>query len=190
MTPDLERRAATVAHEGTTIRGLAIPFGSLSEDLGGFRELFEPSAVDRTLAEGIDVRALVDHDAAKIIGRVKAGTLTLRKAADGLHVAINVPDTTVGRDVLTLVSRGDVSGMSIGFRVMPGGDRFERRDGQLVRVVSDTQILEASIVTFPAYAATDASVAQRALREHQARQGRPVAVLRRALAIGPATVRR
>ncbi len=190
MTPDLERRTATVAHEGTTIRGLAIPFNSLSEDLGGFVELFEPSAVDRTLAEGLDVRALVDHDPAKIIGRTKAGTLTLRKAADGLHVAINVPDTTVGRDVLTLVSRGDVSGMSIGFRVMPGGDRFEQRDGQMVRVVTDARIIEASIVTFPAYTATDASVAQRALREHQARQGRSVAVLRRALAIGPATLGR
>lgn len=164
MTENIERRAATIAHEGTVIRGLAIPFNSLSEDLGGFRELFEPSAIDRTLAEEIDVRALVDHDPAKIIGRMKAGTLTLRKASDGLHVAIDVPDTTVGRDVLTLVRRGDVSGMSIGFRVMPNGDRFEQRGAQLVRIVSDARILEASIVTFPAYAATDASVAQRALQ--------------------------
>ena len=77
MTPDLERRAADVAAEGQTIHGLAIPFGVLSADLGGFRELFTPEAVDRTFAEAIDVRALVDHDTAKIIGRVRAGTLAL-----------------------------------------------------------------------------------------------------------------
>jgi len=170
MATDLERRAATLATEGTTIRGLAIPFGVLSEDLGGFRELFEPAAVDRTLAESIDVRALVDHDTAKIIGRVRAGTLRLRKADDGLHVEITPPDTTVGRDVLTLIRRGDVSGMSIAFHVMPGGDRFERRDVGLVRIVSDTRIVETSVVTFPAYAATDATVAQRALEAQRRRK--------------------
>ncbi|MEO7192654.1 MAG: HK97 family phage prohead protease [Vicinamibacterales bacterium] len=183
MSIDIERRAASVAAEGTIIRGLAIPFGSLSEDLGGFREVFEASAVDRTLTEQIDVRALVDHDSAKIIGRVRAGTMTLRKASDGLHVAITVPDTSVGRDVLTLVSRGDVSGMSIGFRVMAGGERFERRDGQPVRIISDARIVETSIVTFPAYQATDASVARRALRAYQGQQGRSIVWLRARIAI-------
>ena len=191
MSPDLERRAAPVAHEGTAIVGRAIVFGTLSEDLGGFREIIEPAAVDRTLAEQIDVRALVDHDPAKIIGRVKAGTLILEKRHDGLHVRIAPPDTTVGRDILESVRRGDIDGMSFTFGVVrPGGERFEQRDSGLVRVVSDMRIVEVSPVTFPAYTATDASVAQRALREHQARQGRSVAVLRRALAIGPSTAGR
>lgn len=178
MTPELERRAADVAAEGTTIHGLAIPFGVLSADLGGFRERFEPSAVDRTFDEQVDVRALVDHEPAKIIGRLKAGTLTLRKADDGLHVTIHPPNTTVGRDILESVRRGDVSGMSIAFRVMQGGERFETDRGEPVRVITDARIVEASIVTFPAYEATDASVARRALLAH-VRRGDRIAWLRR-----------
>jgi HK97 family phage prohead protease len=180
MTPDLERRAATVAHDGTAIVGRAIVFDTLSEDLGGFREIIESSAVDRTFAEQIDVRALVDHEPAKIIGRLSAGTLALDKRRDGLYVRIDAPNTTVGRDILESVRRGDVTGMSFTFGVVrPGGERFEPHDGQLVRYVSDMRIREVSLVTFPAYTATDASVAQRALREHQARQGQRIAWLHR-----------
>jgi hypothetical protein len=179
MTQDIERRAADVAAEATTIRGLAIPFGVASLDLGGFVEVWEPSAVDRTFTEQIDVRALVDHEPGKIIGRVKAGTLTLRKADDGLHVSISPPSTTVGKDVFESVRRGDVTGMSIGFRVVEGGERFERRGEQLVRVVTDARIVETSIVTFPAYLSTDASVAQRSLQRYQAGQGQRIIRLRR-----------
>jgi HK97 family phage prohead protease len=185
LATDLERRArGDVAADATTIHGLAIPFGVLSDDLGGFRELFEPEAVDRTLAEQIDVRALVDHDPAKIIGRVKAGTLVLGKRADGLHVTIRPPDTTTGRDIRALVERGDVSGMSIGFHVLPGGERVERRDGGLVRVVTDARIVEASIVTWPAYQQTDASVAQRSLAAFRAGHGARIAWLRARLLAG------
>jgi HK97 family phage prohead protease len=180
MTPDLERRAATVAHDGTAIVGRAIVFGTLSEDLGGFREFIESSAVDRTFAEQIDVRALVDHDPAKIIGRVKAGTLILEKRHDGLHVRITPPDTTVGRDILESVRRGDIDGMSFTFGVVrPGGERFEQRDSGLVRIVSDMRIVEVSPVTFPAYTATDASVAQRSLQAFRREQGQRVDWLRR-----------
>jgi HK97 family phage prohead protease len=180
MTAKVETRAASVASEGQTIRGLAIPFGSLSEDLGGYREVFEPSAVDRTLREQLDVRAFTDHamTTRTILGRVRAGTLRLLKRDDGLHVEIDVPDTTIGRDTLTSVERGDVTGMSIAFMLMPGGERFERRDGGPVRIVSDSRIVEVSLVPFPAYAATDASVAQRALAAYRATQGQSVTWLR------------
>ena len=103
MTSDLERRAATgVGAEGRRVRGYAIVFGEMSEDLGGFREIIEPSAVDRTFAEGIDVRALVDHDPGKVIGRKTAETLRLVKDQRGLLVEIDVPKTTAGDDILEL----------------------------------------------------------------------------------------
>ncbi len=154
MVNDLERRAADVASaKAATIRGLRDLFGALSEDLGGFRELIEPAAVDRTLAEPIDVRALVDHDPGKMIGRVKAGTLRLRKgrrrAARRDRPCRRDNDVWAGT-CSTLVRRGDVTGMSIAFDVMPGGERFERRDGGLVRIMTDTRRIETSVVTFPA----------------------------------------
>jgi HK97 family phage prohead protease len=181
MVNDLERRAAAdVGADGRLIRGYAIVFNTLSADLGGFREIITPEAVDRTLRERLDVRALVDHDPSKVLGRTTAGTLTLRKDAHGLHVEINPPDTTAGRDTLESIGRRDVNGMSFTFQVVrPGGERFERRDSGLVRIVSDMTIQEVSVVTFPAYAAADVAVAQRALRTFQAGQtGRPIAWLR------------
>ncbi len=77
------------------------------------------------------------------------------------------------------MQRGDVSGMSFSFAVVrPGGERFERRDGGLVRIVSDMTISDVSIVTFPAYAAADVAVAQRALQAFQAQQGQRIDWLR------------
>jgi HK97 family phage prohead protease len=179
MTTNLERRAAAIGAEGEKIRGMAIVFGVLSEDLGGFREIIEPSAVDRTFAEQLDVRALVNHDVSQVIGRVKAGTLKLEKRSDGLHVEIDPPRTTAGRDILESVRRGDVTGMSFSFGVVqPHGERFERRNGAPTRIISDMRIAEISIVTFPAYEATDATVAQRALRAFQTEHGQRIEWLR------------
>jgi uncharacterized protein len=185
MSDNLERRAALdVSLAGRLIRGYAIVFNELSEDLGGFREVITPEAVDRTLADAVDVRALVDHDVSKVLGRTTAGTLRLAKDAHGLRVEIDPPDTTVGRDVVALVQRGDVTGMSFSFQVVkPDGERFEKRDGQAVRIISDMLMKDVSIVTFPAYTATDAQVAQRALRAFQAQRGGRVDWLRRSLRV-------
>jgi HK97 family phage prohead protease len=184
MTTDIERRAAQIGSTGEKIHGRAIAFNSPSLDLGGFIEIIEPAAVDRTLAEGLDVRALVDHEPGRIIGRTKAGTLTLAKRDDGLYVEIHPPDTTIGRDILTSVKRGDVTNMSFEFTVLrPHGERFEQRAGVLTRIVSDMRIREISLVAFPAYEATDATVAQRALAAYRAEQGQRIAWLRQRAAI-------
>lgn len=186
-SPELERRTGTPLStpQGRTLRGYAIAFNSLSADLGGFRETIMPEAVDRTLREALDVRALVDHDPSQVLGRTTAGTLRLRKDERGLLAEIDPPDTTAGRDILALVARGDVDGMSFGFRVMPGGDRFEKRDGVPVRIISDMMIAEVSIVTFPAYAAADVAIAQRRLQAyHLAHEGGRINWLDRHLRIG------
>ena len=166
--PELEQRASSLSADGSKIRGYAIVFDTPSEDLGGFVEIITPAAVDRTLRENLDVRALVDHDSSKVVGRTRAGTLTLSKDARGLHVEILPPDTTIGRDILESVRRGDVTGMSFRFGVVrPNGERFESRAGIPTRIISDMVIQEVSIVTFPAYTATDVTVAQRSLRLFQ-----------------------
>jgi hypothetical protein len=48
---------------------------------------------------GGDIRALVDHDSGRVIGRSKAGTLRLNEDDKGLAVEIDLPDTTDGRDL-------------------------------------------------------------------------------------------
>lgn len=166
---NLERRAfvdcrAEASDNGRRIKGYAIRFNSLSENLGGFKELIAPEAVDRTINEGLDVRALVDHDSAKVLGRTRAGTLTLRKDSKGLAIQIEPDDEiSYAKDIMRAVARGDVSGMSFGFSVMPGGDHWDEQDGMPLRTVHDMRIAEVTIATFPAYRETDVSVAQRSL---------------------------
>lgn len=143
------------------IKGYAIVFNALSQDLGGFREIIKPSAVDRTLSEALDVRALVDHDSGKVIGRTRSGTLALRKDKKGLRVEIDPANTTAGRDILESVQRGDVSGMSFSFRTLT--DEWRMEDGETIREVLDMTISEVSIVSFPAYQQTSVEVAQRSL---------------------------
>jgi len=156
-----QRVAKVSAVDDRLIRGMPIVFNSLSLDLGGFREIITPEAVDRTLREQIDVRALVDHDSAKIMGRRSAGTLTLRKDPDGIIARIDPPDTSYAKDIVVSIERGDVDGMSFGFRVIT--DEWRLQDGEPVREVHDMEIREVSIVTFPAYEETDVSMAKRSL---------------------------
>jgi len=170
------------AFDGRLIRGTPIVFHRLSLDLGGFRERILPEAVNRTLREGYDVRALVDHDSSKIIGRVKAGTLSLRKDSDGLAAKIDPPATSYARDIVESINRGDVSGMSFGFRVLD--DQWHMEDGLPVREVTDMEIREISIVSFPAYEDTDVGVALRSLdafRQQAASVWRPSMAFRERL---------
>ena len=57
-----------------TLEGYASMY-DVSYDLGRFDEVIETGAFTRALDEGQDVRALIDHDPARIIGRSKNGTL-------------------------------------------------------------------------------------------------------------------
>jgi uncharacterized protein len=144
------------------IEGYAIVFNSLSEDLGGFREVIAPAAVDRALAEDHDVRALIDHDSTLILGRSKSGTLRMVKDSHGLRVQITPPDTSYARDLLAVIERGDVSGMSFGFMTPEGGDTWARSEnGTAIRTVNDLYLRDVSVVTYPAYPATE--VARRSL---------------------------
>lgn len=168
---DLERRIIGECRvdlaEDKKIRGLAIVFNKLSENLGGFREVIRPEAVDRTLRENLDVRALVDHDSSKVLGRNRAGTLAMKKTSKGLAVEIDPPSTTYARDILESVSRGDVTGMSFEFQVMPDGVEWSEEEDYLLREIFDMKIREISVVTFPAYPQTDVQVAKRAMQAFQ-----------------------
>jgi HK97 family phage prohead protease len=154
--PVAELRVAG-ADQGTAIEGYAAVFNRDSEPLGGFVERIQPGAFRRTLAEGADVRALIDHDPSRIIGRRKAGTLEVREDPHGLKVSIKPPDTTAGRDLVASIRRGDVDQMSFGFRAVR--DEWEERsDGMTQRTLVDVDLFDISAVTFPAYPDTEIAV--------------------------------
>lgn len=148
--------------EGETqpkIEGLAAVFERWSEDLGGFKEIIRKGAFTKSLERGDDIRALVDHDTGKVIGRRKSKTLTLRTTGQGLRVTIRPGNTQAGRDIVESVRRGDVDGMSIGFSVPDGGATWSFPEGELAeREVTGIDLREVSVVAFPAFADTSAAV--------------------------------
>ena len=147
VTPDPESRKVT---------GYFAKFNSLSEDLGNFREKIAPGAFKRTLQANPDVRALVDHDWAKIIGRTSAGTLQLSEDATGLAFTVELPDTTYANDLRESMLRGDIDSCSFGF--VCEKDSWEQRDGVRIRTLNDVNLLEGSIVALPAYQDTSAQL--------------------------------
>ena len=131
------------------IVGYAAVFNTLSKPLQGFRERIAPGTF-RNAIQNDDVRALVDHQPANIIGRTKAGTLRLEEDEHGLRCEIDPPDTSVGRDVVESIRRGDLDQMSFGFRC--NEDAWMRGDdGEKIRELRDVQLLDVSVVAFPAY---------------------------------------
>lgn len=160
-----------------TLRGHAAVFGVMSEEICGFREIVEPGAFRQSIGRD-DVRALFNHDPSSVLGRNKAGTLRLTEDRVGLAMEVDLPDTTVGRDLRVSVERGDVTQMSFGFRVIE--DIWERKteDGveQEVRRLRQVQLFDVSPATFPAYPQTD--LALRSLEAWRAEQAGPPATPR------------
>lgn len=147
------------------LAGYAIIHNALSQDLGGFVERVLPGACKRSLASPNNIRALVEHDAHKVLARVGAGTLKLEEQEKGIYFEIDLPDVSYARDLAVLVERGDYAGVSFGFRVNPNGDLWEMRSGQLTRDLSDITLSEISIVSDPAYQQTE--VAKRSMAAWQ-----------------------
>ena len=150
--PVSELRAIT---NGTPkLAGHAAVFNQLSEDLGGFREQISPGAFKTSLASD-DVRMLFNHDPNLVLGRNTSGTLRASEDGEGVAFENDVPDTQCGRDLLTLVKRGDISQCSFSFTVPDGGDSWKNNnDGTVTRTLNTVKCYDLSPVTFPAYPQT------------------------------------
>jgi len=159
-----ELRAAPEG-DGMTLNGYAARFNSRSEDMG-FREWIEPGAFAKTLKSRNDVKALVNHESHMVIGSTRAGTLTLVEDENGLADTISLPDTSYGRDLSVSVARRDISSQSFGFSVV----RDEWSKDYAERRLIEVRLHEVSVVTFPAYKATSATVRAIARLAHRTEQ--------------------
>jgi HK97 family phage prohead protease len=137
--------------------GYAALFNSETDIGGYFREVIAPGAFSG--AKDSDVRALVDHNSGRVIGRTTAGTLRLSEDTKGLAVEIDLPDTTDGRDLAVSMERGDITGMSFGFRVTK--EQWDESTSPPLRTIMAVDLFEVSAVAFPAY--EDTQVALRSL---------------------------
>jgi hypothetical protein len=129
-----------------------------------FNEIIAPNAFDNVLQdEKLDVPMTYNHTRGQLLGRTKSGTLKLSKDEKGLKSRVEVPNTTTGNDVYTLVQRGDLFEMSFGFIV--DSDTWSKdENGDNVRTINSIKKLaDVSIVTNGAYSNTD--IAARSLDE-------------------------
>lgn len=100
-----------------------------------------------------DVRLLINHRGLPL-ARTTNGTLRLSVDSEGLHNEADLADTTEGRDIVTLLERGDVDQQSFAFTI----DSEEWSETEYEGVIMDLRTItkierlyDTSIVTYPAY---------------------------------------
>lgn len=149
-----------------TITGYAVKWEMKSHPIGyfvRFKEQFKKGAFIESLTKD-DQRALWSHDTSKVLGRTKNGTLRLYEDDIGLRFELDLPNNTLGNDAYESIKRGDVDGVSFGFR-MRKQEWDESDPDNIVRSISQADLFEISPVGFPAY--PDSQVAARSADPYQ-----------------------
>ena len=148
------------------ISGYFNVFSDVYEIGPGMTESVDRHAFDNTLAG--DIRALTNHDTTLVLGRTKAHTLELRVDEHGLwgDVTIN-PNDQDAMNLYERVKRGDVDQCSFGFNIVSEETEF-RDDGSIHWRITEVELHEVSVCTFPAYEDTNVS-ARQAQREELSR---------------------
>ena len=129
-----EIRSRTIpATENNTIEGYALNWNEY--DMGSFMERIDVNALGEL--RDYDVHALYNHDYDHVLARSKygEGTLSLEQDQEGLKFRFDLPDTSTGNEVRTLVGRGDVDQASWAFTVKQ--ERWEN-----VRSEKPTRVIE------------------------------------------------
>lgn len=157
-----------------TITGYAAVFDTETVIGGkdwGFREKIAKGAFTDALKVS-DVRALFNHEEEYVLGRTKSGTLRLMEDARGLKVEIDPPDTQDARDLITKMQRGDIDQMSFAFTMEGGIQTWDETGDMPLRVIEKVgELLDVSIVTYPAYPETEAAArSYSAARKERQRQ--------------------
>lgn len=145
--------------DGRKLRGTAVVFNQLSENLGGYREQIDPAAFDG--CDMADVRCLFNHDENQVLGRTVSRTLTLSRDASGLNFECEPPDTSYARDLAACMDRGDIDQCSFSFVVSPGGADWDEdaNTGTTIRTVRKiARLYDVSVVTYPAYSQTSSEL--------------------------------
>jgi len=161
---DLQTRSE---NEEKVIEGYFAVFNSETELFPGAFEEIAPGAFDNTLSN--DIRALINHDTAFVLGRNKSNTLDLKIDSRGLWGAIKINEKD--SDALNLyerVKRGDVDQCSFGFNILKE-DTDYREDGSVKWTIREIDLHEVSVVTFPAYPETSVQARMQQVKKMQQR---------------------
>lgn len=137
------------------IEGYFAVFNSDYEMWEGASESIAPGAFTSSLSG--DIRGLTNHDTTLVLGRTKVHTLELKEDSHGLWGRITInPKDSDAVNTYERVKRGDVDQCSIGFMIRSEETDF-RDDGTIHWTITDVDLFEVSVCTFPAYEETGVS---------------------------------
>lgn len=164
-----EERAMPVIVDERTIEGYSTVFNKESRimfDLQRkrfFIEIIRSSAVSESDFKNWDIKALMEHDKARLLARSFNGSGTLQLSIDdyGVKYRFEAPETTEGNNALVQVKRRDIFGSSFAYTANEKDNvtYTKRSDGLLIREVRKfDRMFDVSLVTDPAYFGTDVNV--------------------------------
>lgn len=150
---DAETRSLLTDADGM-VTGYAIVFDSESHDLGGFKEIVDPAALDATLANGHNIYALWEHDQRQApVASTNSGTLKLTKDSKGLAIRLDPKRFTVAQE--DAIRSGDMQ-MSFGF--IAKVQDWLTNEAIPLRILRKIDLHEVSFVMSPAYPDTSAAL--------------------------------
>lgn len=140
---------------GRHISGKAISFDTQSNDIG-FIEILHRGCISQELIDSSNIVFLYNHDYNQVIARANKGkgTLNIDLRDDGVYFGLDIPNTTMGNDLLENIRLGNITQCSFGFKYAneEGAYKDEKIDDVWYRnVYKIGQLFDLSAVTYPAY---------------------------------------
>ena len=140
---------------GRHISGKAISFDTQSNDIG-FIEILHRGCISQELIDSSNIVFLYNHDYNQVIARANKGkgTLNIDLRDDGVYFDLEVPNTTMGNDLLENIRLGNITQCSFGFRYSneEGAYKDEKIGDVWYRnVYKIGKLYDLSAVTYPAY---------------------------------------
>ena len=144
----IEMRAAE--EEGMIVEGYAAVFDSVT-DLGWMKEVIDRNAFDE--ADMSDIVMKYNHENNVLrMARTRGGSLKFEIDDHGLRIRAKLPDTSVNRDIYTLIQEGILNKMSFAFTIKEEEYDYET---DTRRIIKFDKIFDVSVVDVPAYESTE-----------------------------------
>lgn len=120
-----------------------------------WKEKIARGAFKKTIGEA-DVRFLINHDPNLLLARNKAKTLRLSEDTVGLFCDADMAPVSYAQDLAVSLERGDITQMSFAFEVIK--EEWDYDEDPWIRTIQEVKLWDVSVVTYPAYTDTDASL--------------------------------
>lgn len=132
------------------VEGYAAVFDTVT-NLGWMKEVIDRYAFDN--ADMSDIVMKYNHENSVLpMARTRGGTLQFDVDDHGLKIRAKLPDTSVNKDIYTLIREGVLSKMSFAFTVK--SEEYDY-DTDTRRILEFDKIFDVSVVDVPAYETTE-----------------------------------